>query len=81
MCIMSGDDARASKRLMKQILQAVQYIHSQNLLHRDLKVCTECCYIIMPPAIGGRYVIPRSVHLSVCPIARCKAALGMQLPA
>lgn len=36
--LISGDDVRANKRLFKQILQGVQYIHSQNLLHRDLKV-------------------------------------------
>lgn len=34
---LTGDDARANKRLFKQILQGVQYIHSKNLLHRDLK--------------------------------------------
>ena len=40
MCTLSGDDVRVSKKLFKQILQAVQYIHSKNLLHRDLKVDT-----------------------------------------
>jgi len=36
----------------------------------------ETDYIIMPPPYGGRYAIPRSVRLSLCPSPRRAAAVG-----